>query len=323
MSVRKLACSVLALGIVGSFLSLEAQTPLTGIIPQDKNNSVVAVVNGVSITRQQLADELIARKGRAQLEALVHRTLIEQTCKGKGITVTEKEVQNELVSEMKASSSANLADFENSMLKVRGTTLLEYREDVLRPRLLVDKLAVSQLTLTEEDLKREFASHYGPQAVIRIITCKDGQAAKRTWGQISNNPELFIRHAKMQENAELAAGAGMMIPFGRHTTYDIVEQRAFELKDHEISEVLQTRNGLFVIMLKEAELPAKANVTFEQKKEELRISAMEKKRRVEVPRIINELKKQAKTKIQILLDSQEDAGKAAEKYEKTFAPTSR
>jgi hypothetical protein len=283
----------------------------------------VAVVNGVNITRQQLADELIARKGRAQLDALVYRTLIEQTSKGKGITITEKEVQDELVSEMKASASANLADFENSMLKRKGTTLLEYREDVIRPRLMVDKLAASQLMLTEEDLKREFASRFGPQAAIRMITFRDGQSAKRTWGEISNNPELFIRHAKQQESPDLAACAGMMVPFGRHTTHDIIEQRAFELKDHEISEVLQTPQRTYVIILKEGEIPAKANVTFEQKKEELRISAMEKKRRVEVPKIIAELKAQAKNKIQILLDGQEDAGNALQKYEKTFAPTSR
>ncbi len=322
MSVRMIACSVLTLGIVGSFLGLEAQTPLTGT-PQDKNNSVVAVVNGVSITRQQLADELIARKGRTQLEALVHRTLIEQTCKGKGITITEKEVQDELVSEMKASASANLDDFEKSMLKVRGTTLLEYREDVLRPRLMVDKLAATQLTLTEEDLKREFACRFGAQAAIRMITFRDERFAKKTWGEINNNPDLFIRHAKQQENPDLAASAGMMIPFGRHTTHDIIEQRAFKLNTGEISEVMQMAQGTYVIILKEGEVPAKTNVTFEQKKEELRVSAMEKKRRVEVPKIIDELKKQAKNKIQILLDKQEDPGKAAEKYEKTFAPTSR
>jgi hypothetical protein len=38
---------------------------------------------------EALADELIARKGRAQLEALVHRTLVEQTCQGKGIIETK------------------------------------------------------------------------------------------------------------------------------------------------------------------------------------------------------------------------------------------
>ena len=126
MSVRKIALSVLTVGIVGSFLCLDAQGP--AVVTQPDNKSVVAVVNGVSITRQQLADELIARKGRAALESLVNRTLIEQTCKGKGITVADKEVQDELIAEMTASASANLADFEKSMLSPRRTSLFEYRQ---------------------------------------------------------------------------------------------------------------------------------------------------------------------------------------------------
>ncbi len=316
MSVRKIALSVLTVGIVGSFLTLDAQTPTEG--KQPDNKAVVAVVNGVSITRQQLADELIARKGRAQLEALVHRTLIEQTCKGKGITVTDKEVQEELVSEMKAAASANLADFEKSMLSPRRTTLFEYREDVIRPRIMIQKLANSQLQLTDEDLKREFACHYGTKVAIRLITFKDAQIAKRTWGEIRGNAEMFIRYAKQQENLDLAASAGMMLPFGRHTTHDDIEKRAFELKDGEISEVIQTPQRGYVIILKDHEYPARTDVTFEQKKEELRASALEKKRQTEVPKIIAEIKKQASTKIQLFLDSQEDPAKAVEKYEKLF-----
>jgi hypothetical protein len=314
--------SVLAVGTVGSFIGLLAQTPGT-MVPQDKNNSVVAVVNGVNITRQQLADELIARKGRAQLEALVHRTLIEQICNSKGIVVTDKEVQNELEAEIKASASANLDDFIKSMLKPKRTTLLEYREDVLRPRLMIDKLANSQLALTEEDLKREFACQYGPKAVIRVIIFNDERIAKKSWGEIGGKLDVFIQHAKMQPNIDLAASAGKMMPFGRHTTHDVIEERAFQLKDGEISEVIQTPQKTYVIIYKEGEIPANTKVAFEQKKEELRSFAMEKKRQVKVPEIIAELKNQASTKIKLLLDTNEETNRALEKYEKTFAPTSR
>ena len=72
MSVRKIALSVLTVGMVGSFLALDAQGPSEG--KQPDNKAVVAVVNGIPITRQQLADELIARKGRAQLE---HRVAVK------------------------------------------------------------------------------------------------------------------------------------------------------------------------------------------------------------------------------------------------------
>lgn len=322
MFIRKITYSVLAVSLVSSFVALEAQGPVNGTT-QDKNHSVVAVVNGVNITRQQLADELIARKGRAQLEAMVHRTLIEQICMSKGITVTDKEVQSELEAEVKASASANLDDFTKSMLKPKRTSLLEYREDVIRPRLMIDKLAASQLKVTDEDLKREFACQYGPKAVVRVIIFTDGRIAKKAWSEIGSKLDTFIQHAKMQPNVDLAASAGKMMPFGRHTTHDIIEERAFQLKDGEISEVLQTPQNTFVIIYKEGEIPARTNVSFEQKKEELRNSALEKKRQNEVPKIIAELKNQASTKIQLLLDKNEDAGKALEKYEKSFAPTSR
>lgn len=314
---------LLGLGVTLVGSSLLAQGP--GAIPSQpakSDQTVVAMVNGVPITRQQLADELIARKGRAQLEALVNRTLIEQTCSSKGITLDEKEVQDELIAEMKASASASLADFEKSMLNPQRTTLLEYRQDVIRPRLMIQKLANAQLTVTEEDLKQEFACQYGPKAAIRIITFKDGQIAKRAWSEIAGKPDQFIRVAKKQENLDLASSAGMITPFGRHTTHDVIEKRAFELKDGEISEVLQTPQKSFVIVLKEGELPAQ-NVTFESKKESLRQSALEKKRQTEVPKIIAELKGLASTKIQILLGNDGDVNKMLEKYEKNFAPTSR
>ena len=55
MTVKKIAYSVLAVGLVGSFVALDAQGPATGTT-QDKNNTVVAYVNNFPITRQQLAD---------------------------------------------------------------------------------------------------------------------------------------------------------------------------------------------------------------------------------------------------------------------------
>ncbi|MFT3882999.1 MAG: peptidylprolyl isomerase [Gemmatales bacterium] len=201
--------------------------------------------------------------------------------------------------------------------------MFEYREDVIRPRIMVQKLANAQLQITDEDLKREFACHYGPKVAIRLITFKDGQFAVRTWGEIKGNPQLFIRHAKQQENLDLAASAGMLTPFGRHTTHDIIEQRAFELKEGEISEVLQTPQKGWVIILKEHDFPANPNVTFEEKKEALRASALEKKRQTKVPEIIAELKSQASTKIQLFLDSQEDPAKALEKYDKVFGNPSK
>jgi hypothetical protein len=308
---------LLALATGATFLgSLASQTPP---VPADKD--VVAHVNGVAITRQQLADELIARKGRAQLEALVHRTLIEQSCAAKGITVTNKEINDELISEMKASASADLLDFEKSMLSPKKTTLLEYREDVIKPRLMIQKLAGAQLTVSEDDLRREFACLFGEKVAIRMIQFKDGQIARKVWNEIGGKTQNFIYYAKQNQDPNLAASAGMLEPFGRHTTHDLIEKRAFELKEGEISEVLEMAKDTYVIIMKEHSIPAKTGITLDDRRDQVKASALERKRQLEVPKIIQQIKDQASSQIKIYLGNDRDP-KLLDKYRSTFENTS-
>lgn len=284
----------------------------------DLDKNIVAEVNGQLITRGQLAEELLARKGRTQLDALVKRTLVEQAAKAKGIMVSDKEVQAEILQQMRASASGNLAEFEKAMLKPRKTNLVEWREDVVRPQLLIRKMAEAQLSVTEQDLQREFASRYGEKVACRIITVKDMQIAKRVYADIAGKPENFIRYAKMQENIDLAASAGLIAPFGRHTTHDVIEKRAFEMKEGEISEVIQTPQGGYVIIMTEHHLPAQPNITFGQVKEQLRVAALERKREAEIPKIIARFEDEAKGKIKIFLGN--ELKDALENASKVFEP---
>src|SRR6516165_10855283 len=48
----------------------------------------IAIVNGQVISRQQLADECVARKGKEILDTLINRTLIEQSLKARKQEVT-------------------------------------------------------------------------------------------------------------------------------------------------------------------------------------------------------------------------------------------
>ena len=56
----------------------------------------IAEVNGEPITRQQLSDECIARKGEEILETLVARKLIDQALKANKMEVTSAEVDAEI-----------------------------------------------------------------------------------------------------------------------------------------------------------------------------------------------------------------------------------
>ncbi len=56
----------------------------------------IAMVNGQIITRQQLADECVARKGKEILELLINRTLIEQALRSRKLEVTAAEIDQEI-----------------------------------------------------------------------------------------------------------------------------------------------------------------------------------------------------------------------------------
>ena len=64
-------------------------------IPSSPNDTV-AIVNNQIITRQQLADEAVARKGEEILDTLIARVMIDQALKSKGIAVTADEVNAEI-----------------------------------------------------------------------------------------------------------------------------------------------------------------------------------------------------------------------------------
>ena len=211
------------------------QTP-----PQPQlQQQVVAEVNGVAITRQDLAEELIARFGNKQLEKLINRRIIELECAKRGISVTEQEVETALREKMQMAGVVSVSDFEKQLLRPRQMTMQEYRADVLRPSLLMQRLAGSRIQVTEEDLRKAFAARYGEKVQCRIIIEKNQNAAMQMHAQIAGKREKFIEQARQQSDPHFARVAGMLNPIGRNSTYDIIERRAFELKDGEVSEVIQ------------------------------------------------------------------------------------
>src|SRR5437867_3368226 len=163
MKVLRFLCAGLLLAAAGALL---AQPPHSSNMPADKQ--IVAVVNGVAITRAELADELIQRRGKAHLEALINRRIIEQSCAMAGIAVTEKEVEDELRELMRANGFNTASDFEKQMVKpMLHITLPEYKEDVLKQGILTRRLAAHRIQVTDEELRKAFDSKYGERVQCR------------------------------------------------------------------------------------------------------------------------------------------------------------
>ena len=80
----------------------------------------IAIVNGEIITRQQLADECVARKGAEILETLIARRLIEQAMRGKKMEITPLEVDQEIDSVAMQTAGVTREDWLRTLDKERG-----------------------------------------------------------------------------------------------------------------------------------------------------------------------------------------------------------
>ena len=111
--------------------------------------------------------------------------------------------------------------------------------------------------------------------------------------KLRDSEEEFDRAAKQQADPKLAATGGKIAPFGRHTTgNEEMETAAFRLKPGEISQVIETPQGLVVIKCLKHEAPDGKKL--EDVRDVLSKDIINRKiTQVEIPRLFNELRAQA------------------------------
>jgi hypothetical protein len=286
----------------------QPSTP-SGLPAYDK--TIVAYVNGQSITRQELAEDLVARKGRQHLQLMINRRIIEQAAKNAGITVTEAEVDAELHQLVKFAQLPSLKEFEDKILKSPKykTTLLEYREDVIKEGLYMRKLAGQRLDITEAELHQAYDARFGEKVKCRMIVAPDQKTAFELHTKIRHESQdsketdpkqalyqVFLHYARQQADAQLAAVAGDIQPIGRFALSNNVEKTAFNLRDGEMSEVVELPEGAskaYVILLRERTVPPDTSRSFDEVRTELRQNLLEQKMRVAVPELFRQLRNNA------------------------------
>jgi beta-lactamase regulating signal transducer with metallopeptidase domain len=272
----------------------------------DAGKAVAYIEETVPITREELGEYLIARLGAEKLELLVNKVIIDRACRQKGITVTAAEVEAALVEDY-TGLGLDRASFAENLLKQRyNKTLYEWKEDVIRPRLLLAKLCRSRVTVTEDDIKKAFESHYGEKVHCRILLMPSGQekVAFNTWEKLRKNPEDFEKEAGKQANGHLAAVQGEIKPIGRYSMNDEVEKEAFQLQPGEISRLIGTPEGPVILkcMLR---LKPDASRQLDKERPVLQKEVFDKKVQQEIPKCFKELRDRAKAKL--LLHKSQDA----------------
>ena len=215
----------------------------------------MAFVNGSEITAAELSAECLARHGQSVLETLVNRRIIEQACRGKGVTVTRQDVDAEIDSLAKRFSVPRDQWLE-LIRKERGIPPEQYAADIVWPMLALRVLAQGAGEPTDAELQQAFENRFGPAVKARILVCRSRQEAESLREKAVAAPDEFGALARQHSvDVGSASANGWVQPIRLHSGDPAFDRAAFALEPGELSPVVQVADQ-FIVIKCEGRLPA-------------------------------------------------------------------
>jgi hypothetical protein len=267
--------------------------------PAEYEGRVVAYIyNNEPIRREELAEYLIARFGADRLEFFVNRIIIERACKEKQIFITDAEIENQFRKDLTGIGGGITEQiFQKEILSRYHKTVFEWKEDVIRPKLMLTALCRPTIHLSEADLQEGFEARYGPKVKCRMILCRDQNEASTKWTKIEKSGNIeaaFLTEAGQQgQDPRLASVKGEIPPIHKHFGDPRIEKEAFRLKPGEMSQVLEMADHTAIILLCERHMPAESLVRFENVRLALEADMTEIRLAEKMNSYLKELRKQA------------------------------
>jgi parvulin-like peptidyl-prolyl isomerase len=261
--------------------------------------------NNVPVHRDELGDYLIARGGMDKLELLVNRRMIEVAAVRAGASVTPEEIDAGLEADL-AGAKADLAAFTQYIKERYGKSVFEWKQDVIRPRLLMGKMCQKSIAITQEDLQKTYESTFGEKRQAQLIVWpkgKDGRPHDLTDEQMAKaraSVANFEKLAANQPDAKLQQSGGLVNPVGRHIDGEdpAVEKALFSMKEGEISPWIETKTN-FTCLRCVRIVPADPALTFEKVKAEVEKEVWDRKLSAAIPGKFAEIKKEANPQLTV------------------------
>jgi foldase protein PrsA len=202
-------------------------------------DDAIATVNNQKITRQQLADECVARQGEEILDTLIARTLIDQALKAKKLEVTAVEIDNEIENVAQNVAHVGREAWLRTLAKERNISPTQYARDIIYPALALRKLADKRVQVTAEDMRDSFEAQYGDKIRCRLIMVDKLPAAQGIWEELRKNPGGFEKLAqeRSMDAGSRSLGGLLAEPISRHAHPRNVSDAAFrQLVDGDPSD---------------------------------------------------------------------------------------
>lgn len=230
-----------------------AQQPVAAQLPTADKRVVAYIYGNVPVTREELGDFLINRGGHEKLELLVNRKIIDYEAAKRNITITAQEVEATLATDV-LGLGISVDDFIKHVLPRYNKTIYEWKEDVIKPRLLLGKMCQSRVKINEDDIKKQFENKYGERRQPKIICWgkDDEKIAIRQWDEARKGDAEFDEIARHQATPNLASGCGLIAPLGRFPDVEdeTCTKELYKLKQvGDITGLIQTPAGIMCMKL--------------------------------------------------------------------------
>jgi len=277
---------------ISSLIALLLPSLLIAAIPlysQEVVEEIVAKVNNIIITKRELerraqlpaqrlfeqySGEDIAEKlkelQQQVLEQAIAEALITSQAQSLGLSVSESEIRS-VLERMKKENNIISDEELNRQLQEMGTNLSELRSDIragILQRKVIEREVTSGIILTDNDIVNYYNNHpeeFAEKAEVRIrqlLFLKEGkdeelvrQEALNTRRSI-NTTEDFI--SVVQSYSGDPNADGDLGYFKQGELRKELEEVAFSLQVGEISEVIETGEGFYIIQLIDKKPPQRA-----------------------------------------------------------------
>ena len=234
------------------FKDLEKETKIVNVMNNPKLRQqmpgVAATVNGQKILINRVAERCITRFGAGMLDTEINRTVLLQALKKAGRTVSEADLNAEIVRAAKANGflkkdqSVDTASWLKYVTQGKPGREMFYIEDEVWPTVALKTIVSGVVKVTSEDLQKGFEANFGPRVEVLWIESNDHRKALKIWNMASANPtrEYFgeLAHQYSIDPASMS-NYGVVPPIQKHGGRPELEKEAFRLKSGEISNVVQ------------------------------------------------------------------------------------
>lgn len=260
----------------------------------EDDSKTITKVNQTNITEEEFVGELKDRFGEQVLNDLVSGIIIDD--KAKELNIDSEEMDKELQSFKEnygVEDDEQLLSMMEMQFQLPIDSIEAFKEEVIKPQLVIQKLATQDVEITEEEKKQYFEENKESLETVtaRHILVEDKETANKLTKQLEDGEDFAALAEEYSKDPGSAAEGGELPPFKRGQMVEPFEEKAFSLEPGKVSDPVKSQNGYHIIEViekkssyEELEGEVEALLTQEQSKSPQEVLA--------------ELKEEAKIKVQ-------------------------